>query len=119
MIDNIQVIDFHGHVGRVDRCGMIDDADLMLHAMDVAGIDRACLFHIYFPDGSTSNDLTARFVAQHPDRFIGFAYVSPLMPERVRPELTRAVDELGFAAECNIFVIRVWAEKPGTTDVMR
>jgi predicted TIM-barrel fold metal-dependent hydrolase len=98
MIDGIQVIDFHGHVGRDDRYGMIDDPQRMLHAMDSAGIDRACLFHIYYPDGTTSNDLTARFVAQQPDRFIGFAYVSPLMPERIRPELARAIDELEFAA---------------------
>jgi hypothetical protein len=98
MIDGSKVIDFHGHVGRMDRYGMKDDPALMLHAMDKAGIDRACLFHIYHPDGTTSNDLTARFVARHPDRFIGFAYVSPLVPENILPELTRAIDELGFAA---------------------
>jgi len=98
MIDGIQVIDFHAHVGRADRSGWKDDPALMLCAMDAAGIDVACLFHIHYPDGTTSNDLTARFVAQHPDRFIGFAYVSPLMPERMVPELTRAIDELEFAA---------------------
>lgn len=98
MIEDVQVIDFHGHVGRMDRYRMVDDPDLMLHAMDRAGIDKACLFHIFYPDGTTSNNLTARFVALHPDRFIGFAYVSPLMPGRMRPELERAIDELGFAA---------------------
>lgn len=98
MIDGNQVIDFHGHVGRMDRYAMVDDPKLMLRAMDAVGIDRACVFHIFFPDGRSSNDLTARFVAQHPDRFIGFAYVSPLVPENIRPELTRAIDELGFAA---------------------
>ena len=98
MIDGSTVIDFHGHVGRMDHYGMKDDPKLMLHAMDKAGIDRACLFHIYYPDGATSNDLTASFVARHLDRFIGFAYVSPLVPQNIRPELTRAIDELGFAA---------------------
>jgi predicted TIM-barrel fold metal-dependent hydrolase len=82
----------------MDRYGMIDDPALMLHAMDAAGIDRACVFHIFFPDGRASNDLTAQFVAQHPDRFIGFAYVSPLTPEGIGSELARAIDELGFAA---------------------
>ncbi len=50
------------------------------------------------PTGPPGNDLTARFVAQHPERFIGFAYVSPLMPERMLPELARALDDLRFTA---------------------
>jgi len=70
----------------------------MLHAMDQAGIDLACLFQIFHPDGTTGNDLAARFIAQHPDRFVAFAYVSPTMPERMVPELTRAIDELNFVA---------------------
>lgn len=98
MIDGLHVIDFHGHVGRWDRYGMIDDPTKILHAMDKAGIDLACLFHIFQPDSVTSNNLTAQFVAQHPDRFVGFAYVSPLMPERMIPELTRAIDQLHFPA---------------------
>jgi uncharacterized protein len=98
MIDGVQVIDFHGHVGRWERYGMLDEPAHMLHAMEAAGVDRSCVFNIFHPDGTTGNDLTARFVAQHPDRFIGFAYVSPLMPERMLPELARAMDALGFAA---------------------
>jgi len=98
MIDGIRVIDFHAHAHRQERIGMKDDPALMLYAMDSAGIDVACLNHINYPDGTTSNDLTARFVAGHPDRFVGFAYVSPTMPERMIPELTRAIDELGFVA---------------------
>jgi predicted TIM-barrel fold metal-dependent hydrolase len=98
MIGGVQVIDFHGHVGRWDRFGMLDEPARMLHAMDAGGVDRSCVFNIFHPDGTTGNDLTARFVAQHPERFIGFAYVSPLMPERMLPELSRAFDVLGFAA---------------------
>ncbi len=98
MIDGIRVIDFHGHSGRMDYIGMIDRPELMLHAMDAAGIDLACLFHIFHPDGTTSNDINARFIAGHPDRFVGFAYVSPVMPERMVPELTRAIDQLNFVA---------------------
>jgi hypothetical protein len=97
MIDGVEVIDFHGHVGRWDRYGMIDDPARILHVMNAAGVDRACVFNIFHPDGATGNDLTARFVARHPERFIGFAYVSPLMPERMLPELARAFDVLGFA----------------------
>jgi predicted TIM-barrel fold metal-dependent hydrolase len=98
MIEGTKVIDFHGHVGRWDQYGMIDDPALLLHAMDAVGIDVACVFNIFHPDGTTGNDLTAQFVAQHPDRFVGFAYVSPLMPERMVPELMRAIDQLKFVA---------------------
>ena len=97
MIEDVQVIDFHAHVGRWATYGMVEDPALMLYAMDLAGVDIACMFQIFYPDGTTGNDLTARFVAQHPDRFVGFAYVSPTMPERNVPELARAIDELGFA----------------------
>ena len=98
MIDGTEVIDFHAHVGRWDWYGMKDDPELMIHAMDAAGIDVACLFNVFHPDGTTGNDLTASVVAQHPDRFVGFASVSPLLPERMLPELARAMDELQFAA---------------------
>lgn len=98
MIDELQVIDFHGHVGSWDRFLMHDDAAQLLRAMDAVGIDVACLFNIFHPDGTTGNDLTARFVARYPDRFVGFAYVSPRLPERMVPELIRAVDELNFVA---------------------
>ena len=98
MIEGIKVIDFHGHVGRWDLYGMKDDAALMLHAMDQAGIDIACLFQIFHPDGTTGNNLAARFIAQHPDRFVGFAYVAPTMPESMAGELARAIDELHFVA---------------------
>jgi predicted TIM-barrel fold metal-dependent hydrolase len=77
---------------------MHDDPGLMLHAMDAAGVDVSCLFAIFHPDGTTGNDLLARFIARHPDRFAGFAYVSPTMPERMIPELTRAIDVLKFPA---------------------
>lgn len=98
MIDGVHVIDFHGHVGRWDRYGMIDEPAKILHALDLAGIDQACLFNIFHPDGTTANNLAARFIAQHPTRLMGFAYVSPLMPERMLPELARAIDVLGFPA---------------------
>jgi uncharacterized protein len=98
VIKGSPIIDFHGHVGRWDHMGMVDDPRPILRAMDAAGIDRACVFDIFHPDGIPGNDRTAAFVGQHPDRFIGFAYVSPLLPERMRSELERAVDELGFRA---------------------
>ena len=98
MIDGWEIIDFHGHVGRWDIFEMSDDADEILRAMDAVGIDRSCLFNIFHPDGTTGNDQTAAFVSRYPERFIGFAYVSPLMPEFMVPELERAIDKLGFLA---------------------
>jgi uncharacterized protein len=98
MIADAPVIDFHGHVGNWEPIGMLDDPLRMLHAMDRAGVDRACVFNIFHPEGRRGNDSTAAFVAQHPDRFIGFAYVSPMMPDTIEPELTRAIDELGLQA---------------------
>lgn len=98
MIDGQQVVDFHGHVGRWDLFELYDNDEDMIHAMDASGIDQSCLFNIFHPDGTTGNDETAEFVARRPDRFIGFVYVSPLMPERIRPELERSIDDLGFRA---------------------
>ena len=96
MIEKNHVVDFHGHVGRWDRYRAIDDPARMLHAMDSIGIDIACLFNIFHPDGTTGNDKTVRFVARHPDRFVGFAYVSPLKPDGMIEELERAFDQLNF-----------------------
>ena len=98
MIEGHLVVDFHGHVGRWDDLGFVDDQSAMLRAMDAVGIDISCVFNIFHPEGSTGNNETATFVARHPDRFIGFAYVSPLLPDLMVPELERAVDELGFRA---------------------
>jgi len=98
MIDGQEIIDFHGHVGRWDIFEMNDDPHEIIETMDAVGIDRSCLFNIFHPDGTTGNDQTADFVAHYPNRFIGFAYVSPLMPERISSELERAIDELKFLA---------------------
>ena len=98
MIEGHTAIDFHGHVGRWDDLGYVDDQCAMLRAMNAVGIDRSCVFNIFHPDGSTGNDETAAFVARHPDRFIGFAFVSPLLPDLMMHELERAVGELGFRA---------------------
>lgn len=98
MIEGNRVIDFHGHTGKQEGIGMIDDQHLMLHTMDRAGVDIACVFNIFHPDGTTSNDINAQFIAQQPERFVGFAFVAPIMPEGMVAELARAIDELNFVA---------------------
>lgn len=87
------IIDFHGHTG------MEATAEEMLRVMDGAGIDRSCLFNIFHPTGSRANDQTAAFCIAHPDRFIGFAFVSPHLPEdQIIAELHRAFNDLGMIA---------------------
>ncbi len=76
---------------------MRDDVDRYLRAMDTAGVDIACVNHIFFGDAARGNDLVARTVAQHPDRFIGVAFVTPHYPEEAIEELERAFGELGMA----------------------
>lgn len=96
MIEASEVIDFHGHPGRWGVSETLPST--VLPAMDAGGIGRSCLFDIWHPEGRRSNDITAALVAGNADRFIGFAYVSPLMPETMIPELERAIDELGLVA---------------------
>ncbi|MDQ7010372.1 MAG: amidohydrolase family protein, partial [Mariprofundaceae bacterium] len=78
---------------------MVDDPVRMIAAMDAVGIDQACVFNIFHADCRIGNDETAAFVARHPDRFIGFAYASPLFaPNVIQSELARCIDDLGFRA---------------------
>ena len=97
MIDGTLVIDFHGHSEGMDHLAMRSDPALMLRAMDAAGIDMACIFNCAHPDGVRGNDRTALWAAQYPQRFIGFAYVSPLLPaQTMLAELERAFNVLKF-----------------------
>lgn len=94
-----RVIDFHGHVGRWEAYAMNDDPARMIAAMDAVGIDQCAVFHIFHADARSANDATAAFVARYPERFIGFAYATPLLPaEAMRAELARCIDRLGFRA---------------------
>ena len=66
----------------------------MLRNMDAAGVDRACINCIFYSDARRGNDIVARFVDQHPDRFIGVAFVTPHYPGEAVRELERAFDVL-------------------------
>jgi uncharacterized protein len=90
------IIDFHAHNGSLENYGMRSRADEMLRAMDAAGVDVACVNNIFHGRASKANDCTAGFVRAHPDRFIGFLFVTPHYPEEMEPEMIRAVDELGM-----------------------
>ena len=90
------VIDFHNHLGRFGNLAMDDDPDRFLRIMDAAGVDIACVFCIWYGDFIRGNDITARYVAQHPDRFVGAGFVSPAYPEEAIGELERIFDDLAL-----------------------
>ena len=93
---NTPVVDFHNHVGRFGRLRMDDDAGRLLRIMDGAGVDRACVFNVWYGNARHGNDMTARFVSQHPDRFIGACFVNPHHPEEITGELERGIEGLGL-----------------------
>ena len=97
MIDGAEVIDFHGHINRNDHLRMRADAPRVIGAMDAAGIDRACVFHTGRLD-SSGNELAARYVNANPDRFIPFAFTSPILGKTAVRQLARAIDELHCVA---------------------
>lgn len=97
MIEGVEVIDFHGHQGTWDFVGMLDDLPNMLRIMDLAGIDKGCLFNIHYADARIGHDQLAGLIARAPDRLIGFAYASPHHPQMVE-EAKRAIDVLGYRA---------------------
>lgn len=93
---NTPVIDFHCHVGRWNRFGGDDDPAEYVRIMDAAGVDVACVFCSNFGDARRGNDLVARLITEHPDRFVGVAYVTPRSIEEAMSELERCFDTLGF-----------------------
>ena len=103
------VVDFHNHLGRWTRHGMVDDQDRFLRIMDASGIDRACMNSIFFGDHRRGNDIVAEFVARRPDRFIPFAFVTPHYPEEDIAELERCFDQLG--TKC-LKIYPPYAQKP-------
>ena len=60
VIDGNRVIDFHAHSFRSEILGQNNDLSLMLRAMDMAGIDRACVSDVSCVDGEASNNMNAR-----------------------------------------------------------
>ena len=90
------VFDFHTHAGRWGNRAADDDIHRELGIMDAAGIDRCNLNCIYHGDAKRANDIVARRVRAHPDRFVGVAFVTPHYPAETIPELERAFDVLGM-----------------------
>jgi uncharacterized protein len=86
---------------------LADLGERRLAAMDAAGIDVQVISHttpgVQHLEAATAvtlareaNDRLAHAVAQHPDRFAGFATLPTPAPEAAADELERAVTELGL-----------------------
>jgi hypothetical protein len=86
---------------------LLDLGERRLAAMDAAGIDLQVISHttpgVQHLDAETAvplareaNDALARAIAEHPDRFAGFATLPTSVPEVAADELERGVTELGF-----------------------
>ena len=91
------VIDFHGHSGPWTSYGLKwGTPDEFVMALDAAGVDRIALNCIFYGEARRGNDVTASYLAAHPDRFIGVGYVTPRYPAEMLPELERCFGTLGF-----------------------
>lgn len=94
--------------GDIPTDQLADLGERRLREMDAGGIDMQVLGHTHFGDAKldveqqrvitvAANDQAAAAVAAHPDRFAAFAALPMSDPEAAVRELTRAVEELGFA----------------------
>jgi len=80
-----------------ERLADIDEAGITVQVLSASGPGADLV------DGAEGvsvardmNDVLARAIAEHPDRFAGFAHLPMRSPRAAADELERAVDELGF-----------------------
>ena len=95
------IIDFHCHAGRgdvlTDPWNTDAPLDTYFRRARAAGIDRTVVFPPFHSDYAAANAETARVVARHPRRLIGFAFVHPVRDRgRVFEMVRRAVTQWGF-----------------------
>jgi predicted TIM-barrel fold metal-dependent hydrolase len=94
------IIDAHAHLGASWLAWYpyeVDENDL-IKLYDKFGVDKACIssFKIFY-DPRGGNDEIFEAVQKYPNRFIGFAVVSPRYgPHRVAEEIDRCVQKLGM-----------------------
>lgn len=85
------VIDFHTHIGNLDREGYPDRPALtpetLVERMNRFGIDMACLLPLESPEGGWGYCLTEEVIAardKYPERLIAFCCVDPRYPRAER-----------------------------------
>lgn len=92
------IIDSHVHVDDVEPLGWIDPPESILRLMDEAGIARAIIMTYTDTPGLNERALeyTAEIVARYPDRFYGYARMSPWYGDRAVALFERAIKDLGL-----------------------
>lgn len=95
------IIDGHCHAGKGDgMTGPWDTAAPLgkyLRRAFAAGINRTVIFSVFHSDYAVANRQVAQIVANHPDKFYGFAFVHPERDRsRVRELVQEAVLEYNF-----------------------
>jgi predicted TIM-barrel fold metal-dependent hydrolase len=95
------IIDAHCHAGKGDGLTGPWDTDAHLGRYraraSAAGIDRTVIFAAFNSDYRRANREVAEIVHADPGRFVGFAFVHPVLDRgRVAVMVREAVEELGF-----------------------
>lgn len=94
---NTPVVDFHSHGSLPEPFDIV--VENYVRIMDAAGVDISVMNTLGLsPDAERNNNLTARFMARYPDRFIGMANVTAQYVDEAIPELERAFDKLSMRA---------------------
>jgi len=87
--DTYEIIDSHAHVFADPAVGLVPERlgggafppSRLLELMDAEGVAKAVL--LQNPTIGSLNELVARAIADHPDRFVGVIQVNPRSPEAV------------------------------------
>ncbi len=86
----------------INHTNLESDTTARLKAMDEAKVDKAILRIAIFGEWlnlemcKTVNDLMAKCIRKHPDRFLGLAVVPPWGDEESLDEVDRCINDLGF-----------------------
>ena len=94
----LPVFDAHVHFGKwASTFTLDDDADGMVRQMDRCGVERAALISLLACVGEDDlgNGQVAEAISRHPDRFVGYATVSPHRPD-ADAALAHWLDDCGF-----------------------
>ena len=97
-ITGFEVIDMHAHIGRFAFSIPDTDCDSLVEVMDRTGVSRTAI--TYMPvftleDTERGNGLVHKALTKHPDRLMGYVYVTPDEPGKVEATVRRWL-EAGF-----------------------
>lgn len=95
MSRRVPIVDCHVHVKGGDYLRREFSAECIVKAMDEAGIDLSCVFSICLPSHE-SDELTAKVVAEAPERLIPWAHGMPSEGSGGIEQMERAIEEMNF-----------------------